>query len=317
MTLKLETEVSALEAQLNSIAEQKPDEGKKKVFVAVPNMVDVNCLLVNKLFYFAMKRDFLCKFHLIPEVRFHDHARNRVVQQFMQADCDYLCFIDSDVDPHPNLLSLVNHDKDIISGNVFCWINNQIMPSIWERAECEQCRCSKIWINEGKVHDPSQYKSEGDILLRWNPINQVYTKFAGRSGLLENVQCRCQGSGVDPFVYRVHRGCMGVAQMLRVDSVGSAALIIAKRVLQQMGLPWFKFLFKEIREIMLTEDHYFCWKAAAMGFEVWADPQMACSHYKTLDLFAVNNLMVKAYEKGREDAKGVTPGGIILPPAMR
>ena len=93
-------EVESLEAQLNEVAKQAaPPPGAKKVFIAIPNMIDVNAMLVNKLFMYAMQHEFAVRFQIVPEVRFHDHARNRIAVTFMESDADYLVMVDADVDP--------------------------------------------------------------------------------------------------------------------------------------------------------------------------------------------------------------------------
>jgi hypothetical protein len=206
--------------------------------------------------------------------------------------------IDADVDPHQNILSLANLGKDISSGNVFCWINGVLMPSIWERAECEQCRVVKIFMESGKNHDETQYKVIDEVLYRWNPFQQVYTAFANRDGILEGQKCRCKGTGMDPFVYRVCKDVVGEAKLQKVDSVGAAAIMIHRKVFEKMPFPWFRFLYRESGEILLTEDHYFCWKAGELGLEVWADPQLACHHYKTVDLLQLNQAINMAYNLG-------------------
>jgi hypothetical protein len=328
----LPPDVSVLSEQLNAAeaAIPKPEENiAAKIMIAVPNMVDINSMLVQKLFFYAMNPSYRVRFHILSEVRHHDHARNRIVEEFLRmADAQFLLMIDADVDTHPQLLDLAKLDKDVIAGNVFCWINGQLIPSIWQRGDCEQCRCLKIWQEEGKVHDPSQYRiratdlgtCEGKgVLQRWNPFRQMYQDYATRESILEGQACRCQGTGRDPWVYQMHRDCIGRPDLIEVDSVGGAATMIARRVLEKMQLPWFSFLYKEIREMLLTEDHFFCWRAKLEGFQVWAHCQMACSHYKRIDLLQVNNVMVQAYNNGIETGKQISvasspsPSGIILP----
>lgn len=317
-------DIESLSAQLNQAEQQvpKPESGiVARIMIAIPNMVDINSMLVQKLFYYAMNPQYRCKFHILSEVRHHDHARNRIVEKFLtEKDTDYLLMIDADVDTHPNLLDLAKLDKDVISGNVFCWINGNLVPSIWQRGDCEQCRCLGIWFKEGKIHDPSQYRiSNKGLFQRWNPFRSIYQDYADKEKILEGQDCRCRGTGRDPWVYQMHRDCIGTQNLIEVDSVGSAALLVARRVFEKMQLPWFSFFYKEIREMMLTEDHFFCWRAKLEGFQVWADCQMACSHYKRIDLLQVNNLLVQAYHRGMENQKKIYASepkehsGIIVP----
>lgn len=304
-------EAKAIQDQLNEISSEiKRDKKSKKIFIALPNMNEICVGLVNKLFRFAMQREYDPWFHFITEKRHADYARNQVAIAFLDSKCDYCCMIDHDVDPHPELLRAADLDKDIIAGNVLCWIRGELMSSIWQRSECEQCRNLEIFQKEGRIHDESQYRMvkgpliDGTIdnyIQRWNPFNSVWDDYASQHGGINgDRQCRCKGTGLDPFVFRTHQK-LGPFP-LKVDSVGTAAVVIARRVFEKMEFPWFRFLYRPSGEILLTEDHYFCWKAMEYGFEVWADPKLHCSHYKTVDLLQLTGLVNKAYETGKRHA---------------
>lgn len=289
----------AAQDALNEIARQKTKSSNaKKVFIGIPNMNQICVGLVAKLFHFAMQRKYDPWFHFVTEKRHTDYARNVLVRAFLEGKCDYLLMIDADVDPHRDILNLIEYDKQIMSGNVFCWINGELMPSIWQRAECEQCRNLKIFMQEGKVHDASQYRIKGEMLERWNPFGQMYVPFAHREGMVENVKCRCKGTGLDPFVFRTIQK-MG-KEIQKVDSVGSACLLIRRDVFDIIPFPWFRFLYRDSGEILVTEDHYFCWKAHECGLDVWAHPLMYGSHYKTVDLLQLTHTLNKAYEAGKK-----------------
>ena len=158
-----------------------------------------------------------------------------------------------------------------------------------------------IWLQTGKIHDPSQYKQIDSFFCRWNPFTNQYEKFATKEGIVGNLKCRCKGTKLDPFVFKSHKAIKDVP--LKVDSVGSAAMLVQKRVIDKMPFPWFRFLYRQSGEILLTEDHYFCWKAQECGFEVWAAPKMFSHHYKTIDLLQLTALVNKAYATGRQHEK--------------
>jgi hypothetical protein len=82
-------------------------------------------------------------------------------------------------------------------------------------------------------------------------------------------------------------------------------MMISRRVFERMQPPYFQFLYRPDRSILLTEDHFFCWKARESGMEIWADAQMWCTHYKKIDLFQVNQLMQKVFMKGMEYQKSL------------
>jgi hypothetical protein len=295
---------------LNEIARshEKPKDAKR-VFIVCPNMNQLNVGLVAKLFAFAMQRQYDPWFHFLTEKRHADYARNLAAKAFLESKCDVCLMIDHDVDPHKDLLSLIDDDRDIASGNVFCWMSGELMASIWQRAECEQCRCLRIFQEKGEIHDPTQYVKRGEDLYRFDPFHGIYVLFANKDGILNNQQCRCKGTGFDPFVFRTHQNLTETP--IKVDSVGSAALFISRRVFEKMPFPWFRFLYRESGEILVTEDHYFCWKAQEMGFEVWAYPKMFCSHYKTVDLLQLTGVINRAYIRGKEDMK--LKDAVIIP----
>lgn len=303
------------ERRLNEASKATARDGvKKKVFVGLPSMLDMNVALVTRLFAFAQSKEVEPWFHFLSENRHHDHARNRLGQMFMESPCEFLYMIDSDVAPHPDSLGMALLNKDIVSGLVFCWINNELMPSLWERAECEQCRVLKIWMEQGKNHDEREYRISQDekIMFRWDPFLQLWSQWANRDGFLKDRSCRCRGTGFDPFVFKGHRNVFGEdAVLTEIDSCGAANIMIARRVMEQVPFPWFSFLYREDRSMMLTEDHYFCWKAKEMGFRIWGDPKLASSHFKMVDLSAINNVINKGYCLGKQI--GAQSQDVIVP----
>jgi hypothetical protein len=301
------------ERQLNLVNKKTDrDPGRTKVFIGLPSLSFMSAGLVVRLFAFAQNQSIEPHFHFIVERRQADYARNEIAVKFLESPCDYLMMIDHDVDPHPNAMDMISLDKDVMSGMVFCWINSELIPSIWERAECEQCHNLEVWMKEKKIHDVREYRVVVDelgsnSLERWNPFSNQFVPFADEKGIVPGVKCRCKGTGWDPFVFRASRKAFGAGTLHECDSVGSACMVIARRVMEKMTPPYFSFFYRPDRSIMLTEDHYFCWKAKELGFSIWADPQMICSHYKSVDLLGVNALANKAHELGKSQAQVVIP----------
>lgn len=309
-----------IERQLKEVAKMNPrGPAAKKIFIGITNMCQVNTGLVVKLFAWANQRKFEPWFHFMTEVRHTDTARNRLADEFLKSGCDYLLMIDDDVDPHPATLNMADYDKEIVAGNIHCWIRGEIMPSIWQRAECEQCRVARVFNEKGEVHDKLQYKlaqQDNEMLLKWDPFYCSYEPFMQRHSVIPVDGCRCGGTGFDPFVFRTHQQVIGNAQLMEVDSVGSAAMMIARRTFAKLKPPYFRFLYKESGDILLTEDHYFCWRAKEAGIKIWADPQMVGSHFKTVDLMQVNSAMINAFNKGMEYQKrlDLAANSVMIPP---
>ena len=59
--------------------------------------------------------------------------RNTIVQKFLATDCDYLMMIDSDIVPPPNILTLVDFDKDIATPLMFVRQKGLLIPLFLKR----------------------------------------------------------------------------------------------------------------------------------------------------------------------------------------
>lgn len=86
--------------------------------------------------------------------------------------------------------------------------------------------------------------------------------------------------------------------LIESDAVGSACMLIKRRVLEVVKAP-FAIQWNSDAEMAVGLDLSFCDKARAAGFRVWAHWDYLCSHYKTLDLCAVTEMLVEASENGR------------------
>src|SRR5204863_608838 len=243
------------------------------------------------------------------ELRGIDWARNFCSMKFLETDCDYLAFVDSDVVPHERFLDLVELDKPIVAGNTFCFRQGDLMPSIWQRAECEECRNREHFKRTGQILDPSMFKTEDAKFYRWNPFRSEWH--------LITDYCRCNKTNRDPWVYKIHeRSSEPPRGPFQCDAVGAATLIIHRDVFKKLHWPYFRFLYKESMEQLLAEDLYFCWRAKEAGFEIWADLEIASRHFKNICLLEMNSLMAKGYQGGvlagqesrKRESKLIVPG---------
>ena len=268
----------------------------QKIFLALPTMGSYNGDLIDRLIGYSQQQGYRIMVDRITGELFHDSARNKLCARFLQSEADWLLFIDEDVDPNPKLLDLTKHDKDIIAGNVLAWMPGknpdgtyelELYSSIWERADCEECKAVAQFKKDGSNKDPREYKIEGEVLWRWNPLGHIYEPFHTRDGFIAGKHCRCHGTGRDPLVYNPSSKLDQPAP-IQVDGVGAAAMMIRRRVIETIKPPWFQFLYREMRDVMATEDLMFCVKAKQYGFEVWADQNMPCRHFKPVDLLAMN-----------------------------
>lgn len=61
--------------------------------------------------------------------------------------------------------------------------------------------------------------------------------------------------------------------LVECDGLSSGFLLVHRKVFDQIGEPWFSFAERG------TEDLYFCRKAKAAGFGIWADLSVQVGHY--------------------------------------
>jgi hypothetical protein len=68
-----------------------------------------------------------------------------------------------------------------------------------------------------------------------------------------------------------------------VDRCGAGALGLSRRVLETVGFPWFRYAQdpEPPHDLSVSEDFYFCERAQAEGFTIWADWDAAFGHVVT------------------------------------
>jgi GT2 family glycosyltransferase len=77
-------------------------------------------------------------------------------------------------------------------------------------------------------------------------------------------------------------------ELVEVDGVGAGCLLIHRKVFEAIEKPYFLFEYNKDGIISLGEDFYFCNKAQEVGFKIWIDRRMVCSHFKIVDLKEIN-----------------------------
>jgi len=75
--------------------------------------------------------------------------------------------------------------------------------------------------------------------------------------------------------------------LLEVELVGSACMLVHRRVLEALDPPYFKMELDDDRlHIEDSEDFTFCRKVREAGFSIWLDTDQPCGHHKALDMRA-------------------------------
>jgi hypothetical protein len=99
----------------------------KKVFIAIPTVGTIVDFLPHMLRKMEAKYKGELEFVYPPQLvqrRFHDFARNLMVEEFLKTDCDILWFIDSDVVPP-------EHTPDLITKHCDKWLVAGASYPIW------------------------------------------------------------------------------------------------------------------------------------------------------------------------------------------
>lgn len=100
---------------------------QKNVYLAILNQGEISVGL-SKVLNLIIQED-AYRIHLsYPSTKPISNNRNTIVQKFLATDCEYLMMIDSDIVPPPNILKLVDFDKDIISPFMFVNKKGELLP---------------------------------------------------------------------------------------------------------------------------------------------------------------------------------------------
>ena len=81
--------------------------------------------------------------------------------------------------------------------------------------------------------------------------------------------------------YVQHRPIEGLQ---RVDAVGGSGLLIERRVLEEIGPPYFRFEYDGNGLLSKGEDFCFCEDATQLGYEIWADCELVQGHVKEVTI---------------------------------
>jgi len=91
--------------------------------------------------------------------------------------------------------------------------------------------------------------------------------------------------------------------LVEVDGLGAGCLMIKRRVLEDIKTPFIDKLDMEVGNRALGHDMYFCERARAKGYKVWADWNMVCDHLKEIPLISVVNAIEDAFKEGYAHGK--------------
>jgi GT2 family glycosyltransferase len=97
----------------------------------------------------------------------------------------------------------------------------------------------------------------------------------------------------------------GVNKMFEVDRAGTGCVLIRRAVLKNIVAPFKTKMSKEGLRLV-GEDMMFSDRVLKAGFEIWGHWDYCCSHYKTIDLLSVADIIIKV-KTNEKDFRNTTP----------
>lgn len=72
-------------------------------------------------------------------------------------------------------------------------------------------------------------------------------------------------------------------ELVKVDAVGAASLLVKTKVFEKMKSPWFEMNYP-YRDGVVSEDFAFCLKAAELGYNIWCDTTCKNDHIGSINV---------------------------------
>ena len=98
--------------------------------------------------------------------------------------------------------------------------------------------------------------------------------------------------------------------LTEIDAFGGGCVMTKRKVFERIGGRCYEFHYYPDGLLKLVGDYDFCQKVQAAGFKIYVDFNNQCSHFKTIDLKDINNLMCQVA------AQKVSKEIPTYPPAM-
>ena len=149
---------------------------QKNVYIAVLNQGEIRVELTRVLSVMQIQDGYRLNI-TYPHKKPISNNRNHIVQKFLaQKEYDYLMMIDSDIIPPPNILKLVDFDKDIIVPLMFVMQEGKVLPLYLKQAKDGQLEFSREYLDkQGLV--PVDATGTGCIVLSRKVLEAVKHPF--------------------------------------------------------------------------------------------------------------------------------------------
>lgn len=205
---------------------------------------------------------------LVGKLSPRDFMRNFIARnKFMPSGADYLYWIDSDVSPPANFMSLVEHRKEVAGGIYLMYQSKFEEVKVQGRTRYEMRPTIHPCIFK-KVVKGFREKRDMDQYIRYAPVAQFENE-----------------------------------ELMEVDAMGTGCMMIHRSVFERIPYPYFLNQYKEDGAEGMTEDIDFAYKLNFLGISQWSDPKVYCRHYKKLNLQEVH---LAAVQMAKNEVKAAT-----------
>jgi len=85
--------------------------------------------------------------------------------------------------------------------------------------------------------------------------------------------------------------------IVECDGLGAGCMMIKREILEKIPAP-FADKIREDGTRSVGHDYYFCQKAKALGYKVWADWEILCDHVKQVPLITIVQALKRCYDEG-------------------
>lgn len=115
------------------------EQNEKKIYIGIPSRQlhssNINGKLVQLLLGWQTDSRYQVTTKIVAAQPV-ERARNVIVQQFLESDCNYLLMIDDDITPPDTILEMAEHDKDVVAGLCYaCNSHSGIFPVAYQKTE--------------------------------------------------------------------------------------------------------------------------------------------------------------------------------------
>jgi len=121
---------------------------QRNVYISVLNQGEIRTELAKVLSLIQEQEGYRINI-TYPHKKPITNNRNSIVQKFLaQPEYDYLMMIDDDIIPPPNIMKLIDFDKDIITPLMFVMQEGKVLPLILNQAKDGQLEFSRDYLDK-------------------------------------------------------------------------------------------------------------------------------------------------------------------------